>query len=333
MNSQFHPTVRDVANKKGGSPEDARQDLKTMLNVAEKPKKSTLLKSVGSGFITVSPVKRAADWLEEQIAVAQSGITTQVIDLGPALAEAMLARNENNRRVGERNVTEYSRDIENGNWAFNGEPLIISKDGKLNDGQHRCEAVVRAGIPIKAVLVIGVDRDTRNTLDQGKVRGVGDYLSMNGVSYSNVIGAAASLYWQYTTFGQLARGSGQRPTKSEVLKMVKSHGGLAQSVAQTHLPGVKAIGGHSMIAFVHYAIWQVAGLEAASAFVKALVYGEGLPTGDPILTVRNRLIFDGGKVRGYIKAELVFRAWNAHRKGETGKRIAATGGRFPVLER
>lgn len=320
--------------EKGRAPEGCGQKENQMLNtIAEKPEKASLLTRVDSKFVTTSPEKRAADWLEAQVAKAKKEVIVQTIDLTPALARVMLSRNDGNRRISEALVTAYARDISSGSWTFNGEPIIISSDGKLNDGQHRCEAVVTADKGIQTILVIGVERDTRTTLDQGRVRTSGDFLAMNGHSTANVLGAAASLYWQYTTFGVLARGSNQRPTKGEVMRTVSDHPDIAKAVAFCHRKGIGSVGGHSLLAFVHYTVWKRAGRLNADEFIKSLVDGVGLSAQNPILYARNRLMFERGKLRGNFKAELIFKAWNAHRRGETLRHIILTGNTLPKLEK
>jgi hypothetical protein len=322
-----------IAKKNGAAPEGPRQGNQNMLNVTERKPKATLLKAVGSEFVTQSPEKRSADWLENEIAKAKSGVITQTVDLTPALARVLLSRNDGNRRISEALVMSYARDIASDGWAFNGEPIIVSHDGKMNDGQHRCGAVIAADKPITTILTLGIARETRTTLDQGRVRTSGDFLAMDGHQTANVLGAAASLYWQYQTFGVLARGSNQRPTKGEVLRSVEHNPDIEKSVAFCHRKGIGTVGGHSLLSFIHYAIWQRAGRLASDEFVKSLVDGVGLSAQNPILYARNRIIIERGKLRGNFKAELIFKAWNAHRKGETLRHIILTGNVLPKLEK
>lgn len=307
-----------------------------MLNtVAEKPEKASLLTKVDSKYVVASPDKRAADWLEAQVAKAQKDVLVQTIELTPTLARILLNRNDGNRRVSDSLVTSYARDISSDGWAFNGEPVIVSRDGKLNDGQHRCEAVIAADKGIRVILVIGVDRDTNTTLDQGRVRTSGDFLSMEGYAKGNILGAAAGMYWQFQTFGVVgtSRGPQHRPTKGEVRRTVHENEDLQKSVEFTSLKGVGTVGGHSLIAFVHYTIWKRAGRKNADEFIKSLIEGFSLAERDPILYARNRLMFERGKMRGNLKAELIFKAWNAHRRGDTLRHIVLTGSELPKLEK
>lgn len=326
-------TVAPDTKKNGGSAGAGRQGKIDMLNVAEKPAKASLLTKIGAEFITASPDKKAAEWLEKEVAKAQNGVTSQTVDLTPALARVLINRNTGNRRLSDALVASLARDIAGGSWLFNGEAVIVSRDGYLNDGQHRCEAVILANHPIKTIIIIGVERETRLTLDQGRVRTGGDFLAMDGYQNANQLSAAASLYWQFKTFNRLATGAGQRPNKSEVLRTVAENPDILKSVAFCQMRGARALGGPSLLAFVHFAIGNVAGRPAANEFIQALAEGAGLSARNPILYARNKLMIEGSRLRGNLKAELLFKAWNSHRRGETLRHTVLTGVSLPKLEK
>lgn len=319
-------------NKNGSSPEDSRRKENQMLSVAEKKPKATLLKAVGGDYVTVSPDMRAADWLEAQIAKSRNGVVSQIAEMTPALARVLLNRNDGNRKISDAIVTSYARDMVHGAWQFNGEPVIVSADGKLNDGQHRCEAVVRADVSIPALFVFGVERATRTTLDQGKIRTVGDFLSMGGHVNTNHLGAAANLAWQYLAHGQLSSGGSNRATKSEILSFVEVNPNIVTSVSFVQQKGADAVGGRPTLGFVHWALWQKAGRQKADGFINNLIDGADLNHRSPILYVRNRLINGRGRMRANDKAELIFKAWNAYRLNETPRHFETTGS-LPKLER
>jgi len=75
----------------------------------------------------------------------------------PEMAEKLLENNSHNRKLNIRRLNKFKRDIINGMWLYNGESIIVSKTGKLIDGQHRLVAVVETGIPIETNLVDDVD--------------------------------------------------------------------------------------------------------------------------------------------------------------------------------
>lgn len=304
-----------------------------MLSVAEKAPKASLLKKVGEEFVMQSPEKRAAVWLEDQIAKSQSNITTVVADITPALARVMMARNEGNRKINDGLVTSYSRDMANDAWHMNGEPVIVSKDGLLNDGQHRCMAVIEADRTIPAIFVFGVERATRTTVDQGRMRTAGDFLAMGGYTNTNALSAAAGYVWQHANFNCLTHSSRNRPTKGEIVGLIDTHPNIVKSLNKASVPGARTVGGYSMLAFCHWTFSRVSSPASADSFVEMLTGGAGLQNRDPILYVRNRLINERGRLRANDRAELIFKAWNSWRRKETAHGFQITGGGLPKLEK
>jgi hypothetical protein len=318
-------------NEKGGMPEDSRQKVKPMEAVMEMPIQSKGKREIPSSN---SPDRNAAMWLNEQISLSQSGIITHVIDLTPPLARVLLARNPNNRKISEMIVENYARDMTNGAWAFNGEPIIVSGDGTLNDGQHRCEAVLSSGVTIPCVIVIGPDRSSRLTVDQGKMRMAGDYLGMNGHTDAVALAAAANYAWQHTNHGFISESPKFRPTKSEVLTFVSESSEIIESLSGIPSKGSYAVGGRSLLGFAHWAFVRTSGNKtSADLFMDALIKGSNLTPKSPILYARNRLMSERGRLKANEKAELIIRAWNCSRRGEKVASLPIKGGALPIVER
>ena len=106
-------------------------------------------------------------------------------------AEAYLRKNERNRRIKERTVEKYVRDMNGGNWFFNGSPILISNDNELLDGQHRLAAIVKSGIPQNMIIIEGVSREALKTIDLGYPRTQSDALRMLGIDNSKLLSTVA----------------------------------------------------------------------------------------------------------------------------------------------
>lgn len=301
-----------------------------MSNVATLEPKVSGVTTKSKGDIERS---RMLDWLQERIDASVKEPVTEVVTLTPVLARILLERNEANRPVSKTNLERMQRDITEGRWVFNGEGLIVSKDGKLNDGQHRCLAVAEAGRSVRTVIVFGPERDSRLTLDQGVMRSVGHYLGMNGYTDSNNVASTANYVWQYKTHGRLSTAGSDRPTKAEAMLTVEHFATIPDSVRYVTRDKAGVIATKSLLAFAHWAIADRAGSFEADRFIDRLIKGTGLQDGDPLLYCRNRLIEtrgDGTSIGA--RAELIFRTWNAHRKGEKVQRITVGGNKLPKLE-
>lgn len=301
-----------------------------MLNVIER---HTADKKA-SGVITgMSENRKLAIQLDRMVEDAEKKgkPTAHMIDLTPALASLLLDRNPSNRKISANQVERFSYEMTGGRWVFNGEPIIVSDTGELNDGQHRCSAVIESGVSIPVIMIVGVPRDTRTTLDQGRARSAGDYLSMEGYGNALSLAPAAGYAWQYMTYGRIDP-KGSRATKSEIINLVDAHPNLVRSVNLFDKKRTKFLGGHAIFAFSHFVISQIARREDVDSFFFSMIEGASLPKGDPALYARNRLTLMTGTRDQNAKAEIIFRAWNAFRRGETVNRFHVSGGLLPLIE-
>jgi hypothetical protein len=324
-------TARDVTRKNGPAPEGPSRGNNHMLKVAERPGTDKSKPVHIEQYHTISGIEKMSRWLDEKLAAAKGGVITEIVKLTPDLAQALLGRNPGNRKLREKTIDKMVRDITEGNWEFNGESIIVADDGNLNDGQHRCAAVVKARRPIEAVMVIGATRKSRTTLDQGINRQISDYLSMQGHADAVDLGAAAGFAWQIDKYGMVSQSPDFRPTKGEVLAYLEEHGGLKRSLARIPKYGVRKVGGRPILAYLHWTLCNWTNPHDADVFIETLIGGENLKRGNPVLYVRNRLIDGIFRTPGE-KIELLFRGWNAHRREETVTRIPVMGGRLPDLE-
>lgn len=307
------------------------QDI-AMLNVVDAPETGKTISSE-TRFHTQSPLRRSAVWLDSQIGKAGGRLSSVLTDVDPDLARVLLERNPGNRKLRPSKVADFAKDMKLGNWGLNGQPIIVSTDGLLNDGQHRCAAIVEAGVTVPMLIVFGVERASRDTLDQGTSRTAGDFLAMNGREHAKHLAGAARALWQYQTYSFVST-SHQKyaPTRSEIKMTALGHPGLVKSLGFVMRPGARALRSPSLLAFCHFAFARMAGEHAANYFMDALIDGAELKRGDPILYARNRIIAERASLKLSDRVELLFRAWNAHRLGQTRVLIRLAGGELPQLE-
>ena len=268
-------------------------------------------------------------WLQEKISKGSNCVFAEMVSITPELAMEFLERNPDNRSVNRFRVEAYASDMVNGVWAANGEPIIISDDGQLNDGQHRLHAIIKAGIPVESLVVFGVDRSTRTTTNQGKSKSVGDYAGMEGTPNANNIGAMSRLcvaYYDKKTFvpGTISNAITLKYLRENIDELSASfvfvQGYYKSSYKQLIAP--------SVIAFCHYAFSKI-NKEDANNYITQVMIGANLNPGDPALIVRNRLL-GLGKLRS-AKIEAVFHGWNAYRRGETRSIIQIKGGYVKLI--
>ena len=297
-------------------------------------------KSASSGFglftAAASPsATRSERWLQEQLKRARrQGPFTITVELTPELAELLLRSNPANRNVSQYKVTTYARDVSEGRWAHNGETIIVADSGELNDGQHRCLAVIEAGRAIVTEISFGVSRETRSTVDIGMKRTVGQHLAMTGALDANTVAHAAALLLTYERsqrFQQLTMQS--RPTPSEVFEWAQTHY-LDDDVRVGRNTANKIPGGAGLYAALHFVLSKIS-VSDASRFFELLKTGADLGKNDPIYKLRERLRDDKRqkRLKSPAIAAMTIIAWNAWRKRRGIKSLEVkSGDSFPIPE-
>lgn len=141
--------------------------------------------------------RRAQQWYEDRVSASRRGQVAQDVEtITPEMAQVLLQHNEGNRRVDRANLAQIMRDVVSGKFTFNGENVKVSKEGLLNDGQHRNFAALLSGSAIRTAVIYGVDRESRNTVDIGRKRQAKDRLAIKGETDYIVLSAIATLAFE-----------------------------------------------------------------------------------------------------------------------------------------
>lgn len=261
----------------------------------------------------------AERWLKDKIKMSQHNQYAEFGDLTPDKAEVLQSINQENRSLSASTVNRYARDILDDRWSENGEPIIVSKDGFLNDGQHRCAAVMLAKKSIKTLFVFGLDHESRLTTNQGKSKTAGDYLGMQGIKNSNALAAIASLVLCIEKTGKTAQG-GMRPSRGEVREEVLKNNKIENAFDVIKKHGKSSITRGYTITSVAYYFLSNKDERQAGIFMWKLITGLELKDKDPIYVAREKLI------NSYIlnkneQLKTIFSAWNMWREGRKVKFI------------
>lgn len=270
------------------------------------------------------PAAGTVNWLNQCIERGKSEILTERAVVTPGLAAEVLRRNPDNRNISPTKAEHYARDMASGRWAENGETIIISSDGLLNDGQHRMQAVIDANAPVPFLFVFGVARDTRTTVDQGKARSAGDYLEMEGSQYARNAATTAKFVIAYERGGERNINQRRTVTNAEILERVRADTDIIASTAfaHRHLKDYRSLFSLTVMAACHYILADIHPAEAA-AFLDSVATGENLKRGDPAFAVRQAFMTD--KRERQEAMEIIFHGWNAFRQGRDLKQAKAYG--------
>lgn len=243
-----------------------------------------------------------------------------VEEITPEVASKMLERNTRNRHIRERHVEAMSRDMRNGLWRMNGEAIKVAKDGTILDGQHRLLAVVDSGATITSVVVYNLELEDQLVMDAGRMRTFGDFLRINGETYSHEKAALVRriIMWEQ---GSL-RANSLETTRQEMLDVFLSE---KEEIEEACIMAVKCANGmnapRSVMSLAAYLLFQV-DPEDAEFFLMRAADGQDLSEGNPIYALRRALAnreYVNSSVATYTILGLVLKAWNAWREGREVK--------------
>lgn len=117
----------------------------------------------------------------------------QVVTVTPDMAKDWLSRNGKNRRYSQQHAEKIAKSIKAGEWVVNGETICFDDNGRLLDGQHRLNAIILSGQPIRVAVATGIsDPSAFETYDSvQRTRGADQIAEMKGVSNARRVTAAA----------------------------------------------------------------------------------------------------------------------------------------------
>jgi hypothetical protein len=297
-NSEFYPADRAAARKeKGGSPEDARQRKVQMNHIQNK-----------------GPLGNIAAMVER----GRMAVFTELVDVSPKIAEFLLENNIDNRPIrwtaNLRSVETYAAAMQRGEWVINGAQIIVSKDGFLNDGQHRLHAVIKSDCTIRMLITFGVERETRNTVDQGAGRTPGNILSMHGEKNANQLAHATQFLWAYDDKGRMFS---YRPSMQQLLDVLSRSDGLRDALKATALLRREFRLSAGYVAGANYVCGRIYP-DLTDEFTDAVATGLNVAEqSSPVYRLRRRYqdhVNNSQPLQAVEQAALFIKAFNAFRK-------------------
>lgn len=245
----------------------------------------------------------------------------EFIEVTPDLAQRWLGLNTANRKIKPGNVTAFVRDMTEGRWRTNGEAIKLAgppfSPTKLLDGQNRLLAILKAGIPVRMLVVFGVAEDAQGTMDSGAKRTVADNLTINGISNAHIVASSAALAMR-VRLGRI-QGGAVGATNAAIEEFVAENPGLIRSAGIASAYANKADAPKSIVAYTHFEM-SMLDLGEATAFWRDAAEKVGLAAGDPVNALAHRFA-QARRSRERVSAAsaigAVYRAWNYRRTGRT----------------
>lgn len=147
----------------------------------------------------------------------------------PELALKLLDANDNNRLFDPVRADWFAAALKDGRFIpESSSPIVVGKNGQLQNGQHRLSGTVRSGISWECVLIEDAPAEAMLYHDTGKARSFGDYLRSQGYRQSSHVASVTRLLWLYDTGALASRFTYFRA------RSVKSDHGLLWAYYQDH---------------------------------------------------------------------------------------------------
>ena len=295
-----------------------------------------LLSEAALSRMQSDPGRQAQDAYRQIMAVIRDkGYFADRVTITPELAALLLERNADNRPLKPHVIALIVRDLLEGRYRTNGETVILSDEGELNDGQNRLWACVQAGLPMTVFVAGGLPRETRMSVDSNQTtKTPGDYFAMRGILNGHHSATISGYLWQIEKYGEIPTSASQswrRPTKEQLQEFQVEH---AENIALATAPVIRNVANRiyskALLGTALYHIREGIGHHEANdepeKFISALMAG-GLPSNDPVHIARERLMDDKSRKRSDLRTafEIILRAWNYHARLETITRYIPNG--------
>lgn len=211
----------------------------------------------------------------------------------PKMAEALLRKNETNRTLSLKTVEAYAEDMRQGHWDYRSDcGISIDSEGILRDGQHRLNAIIKYGKPVK--FVIRYNASSTGIYDAGRKRSDRDQLNMSRSDLPAVM--------RQTRFISLVRmlisgDSGAKVTASQISDYIDNNFDKLAEFAPITNTTVSKITTVTVYYSLYLAYLNGVAMTDIKHFMEILRSGMSeTPRDYPIIAYRNYLLSLGGTV-------------------------------------
>lgn len=264
------------------------------------------------------------------------------------LAEWLLERNADNRRIKARKVDQWAYQFEMDRWELTSEGLGLEQCGLIADGQHRLKAwlrVVKSGMQAnwKTLIVTGLSETARDKINNGAPRSLVDRIKLSRELRADA--GASKIDKDLVAVVRILQGGfrvGRRKDGTEAFVAAPEESGKLDVVdvidfldchGKTIDPIIKACG--KMAAPIVAALCEY-GLrgysEEAAHLASQIRKGEGLTSSDPAYRIRERIMQSPVKGNGKAVKSLVGDAARVELYAKTVSACCAHARRQPLTK-
>lgn len=201
---------------------------------------------------------------------------TEWVMVTPDVAKKLLGINyDKQRNINRSRVDLYARDMKNGHWNSQScNPIRISSDGKVIDGQHRLLAVVESGasIPMKIVFGGGNAEELFDYMDNTLSRTAAQFLKTKNANAVAALSKAVLCLKHGSTLTSALKGAykyiktdnttiSQSPTRLEIVEHARENASEFEEITTKARAINASIGANPLT--IGLAIWCITKLHNA----------------------------------------------------------------------
>lgn len=226
--------------------------------------------------------------LDERVSKAKA-LSSEIWTITPELARHIIENyNKRNRPIREARVAEYARKITEGRMKVHSQGISFSREGTLNNGQHRLLAVIKAGVPCDFYVTFGEDEDAFDVIDTGGVRSAKDALHISGRCNANNLAATARIVINIQRRALVSNGPEARVDNDEVVNFVDANEDVITCLNIADRARKKLRGSLAPLAAAIFLIRKNSKKpEKIDTFLERLTEGANLAATSPILKLRD----------------------------------------------
>ena len=253
---------------------------------------------------------------------------TEIKLITKEVAEEILKGNLHNRKPNLDHVSSLASHMTNCNWKASGDPIRISKTGRLLDGQHRLMALVKCAVPQKMLIVSDLEDEVFDVIDTGKMRNASDIFHIANINNANTMSAIVKIVKAYESGIDITNNSGAIALRKYLspAHLIEEYNSRPEYYEELLKSASKHWSNSKILKPSEYAlinhIFSKINSSNSEEFLDKLSTGSMLDVDDPIFLLRKRLIdYKAGRLRVHFKLKLglTYLAWNHFRKGNSIK--------------
>jgi len=245
---------------------------------------------------------------------------TKTLMFDRELAEAVLRLNTGNRRVNRRKIDQLARQMKSGEFENTGEPIIISAEGVINNGQHRLLALVEADVALDMDVRFGIPRKAFSKTDTGTSRSSADVLTIKGVGAGGQVASAVRLLVLYRR--GLPGSIREFVSNDEVAQAFDGWSDIEEVIARVNQHAFPKAVKSTPLYSTAFLASRTSAKGKLDAWLDAVATGLEVSRDNPAYQLRERLMrgIDApiGTREGQLERfALIIKSWNLWSKGET----------------